>query len=319
MKAAIVIATVREENIIKFLEVWRDEFASHDLILVEDNPQRSFAISCPNFSHYSWEEIDREFGRNSWIFPRRTDCIRSYGFYKAYQRHPDMIVTLDDDCYPETKRFLEKHYERLSSPASSNAWIATGNGLLPRGVPYEKTSRELKCVINHGLWTNQPDYDALTQLVNKRLAKKFEPVNQVIPKGLYFPMCGMNLAWLPEVTAAMYFLLMGKDWPFDRFGDIWCGIFVKKICDHLGYGVRSGEPLVEHQRASNVWANLGKELPGYEINETLWQAVDSIVLSATTFTGDYRELAEKLPIQGEYWDRLRTAMRTWSDLFPEHS
>jgi hypothetical protein len=30
-----------------------------------------------------------------------------------------------------------------------------------------------------------------------------------------------DIAWRPEFTAAMYFLLMGPEYPFDRFGDIW--------------------------------------------------------------------------------------------------
>jgi hypothetical protein len=47
-------------------------------------------------------------------------------------------------------------------------------------------------------------------------------------------MCGMNIGWKRELTSAMYFMLMGKDkneknWGFDRFDDIWAGIFVKKI------------------------------------------------------------------------------------------
>lgn len=127
----------------------------------------------------------------------------------------------------------------------------------------------------------------------------------------------MNLAFRAEAAPAMYFLLMGRDWPYDRFGDIWCGLFAKKICDHLGYAVRSGDPMVEHQRASRVWANLRKELPGYEINETLWQAVDSILLEGTNFAECYGEVADKLRLDGEYGKTLRRAMRMWAELVAE--
>jgi Reversibly glycosylated polypeptide len=318
MRAVIVVPTTRQESIARFLDAWRGEFDGHHLIVVEDNPERSFELQATDLIHCSWEQIDQEFGAHAWIFPRRTDCIRSYGFYKAYQLAADMIVTLDDDCYPCTPRFLEAHYEHLTSPARSSPWVSTCKGLRPRGVPYENTSRKSRCVISHGLWTGYPDYDALTQLVSSRLDQGFEPINQVIPQGAYFPMCGMNLAWRPGVTPALYFLLMGKDWPFDRFGDIWCGILVKRICDHLGYAVKSGEPLVEHDRASNVWANLKKEIPAYEVNETFWQAVDSVRLTATTIAGAYRELSEKLPLRGEYWDCMRRSMKIWCDLFPKN-
>ena len=128
-------------------------------------------------------------------------------------------------------------------------------------------------------------------------------------------MCGMNLAFKAELAPIMYFLLMGKDWPYDRFGDIWCGVLAKKICDHLGYAVRSGQPLVDHQRASNVWENLRKEVAAYQINETIWKDVDSVVLTGTSFGDCYRELANNLTLPGDYWSKLRTAMQIWADLF----
>ena len=316
MRAAIVVPTIREKLIVSFLETWKDAFSGHVVIVVEDNPERTFDVSLPNARHYCWADIDEELGRDSWIIPRRTDCVRSYGYYKAFSAGVDLIVTLDDDCYPLGERFIERHYEKLSRPGDEDAWVSTGQGLLPRGMPYQTRQRSGECVINHGLWSKVPDFDAVTQLLNERLSQGFSPVEQVIPRGKFFPMCGMNLAFKPKIVPAMYFLLMGREWPFDRFGDIWCGIFSKRVCDHLGFAVRSGEPRIEHQRASNVWTNLRKEMPGYEVNETLWRAVDSVVLTKETVRDCYRELAEKLPLTGEYWDRLRRAMTIWAELFP---
>lgn len=316
MKAAIVVPTIREKNIVDFLAAWADEFASHDLVVVEDNPEKSFEISGANVRHFCWGDIDEELGRESWIIPRRTDCIRSFGYLKALETTPDMIVTLDDDCYPAGARFLQKHFERLSEPARESAWVSTGAGVQPRGMPYHEAFRAAECTINHGLWDRVPDFDAITQLANGRFQNEFVPIEQVVPRGKFFPMCGMNLAFRPNMVPAMYFLLMGRDWPFDRFGDIWCGIFAKKICDHLGFAVCSGDPRVEHQRASNVWTNLRKEMPGYEVNETLWKEVDSLSLTKATVRECYAELAQKLPLAGEYWDRLRLAMSVWADLFP---
>ncbi len=317
MRAAIVVPTIREESITSFLASWAQEFAQHLLIIVEDNPEPTFNISGTKLLHLSWADIENELGRDAWIIPHRSDCVRSFGYYKAAAEDVDMIVTLDDDCYPEGDGFLRQHYQKLTDPASDNAWVPTGRGTLPRGMPYRNSARRSECVINHGLWNGVPDFDAITQLTNSRFNQAFEPLNRVVPKGAFFPMCGMNLAFKPAMTPAMYFLLMGKDWPFDRFGDIWCGIFAKKICDHLGFAICSGEPLIQHQRASNVWANLQKELPGYQVNETLWQAVDSIVLTKSTVRDCYKQLADQLPLKGDYWDRLRHAMRIWADLFPE--
>ena len=315
VKAAIVVPTLRPDCIHKFLDAWRSEFAPHYLIVIEDNPEPTFNLSGNNVRHFSWSDIDAEFGKDSWIFPRRTDCIRSYGYYKAWQLQPDLIITLDDDCYPESDGFIESHWRQLNSPAVSNAWVSSGKGATPRGVPYDTLAREQECALNHGLWNNNPDLDAITVLAHKRSPQEFLILDQTIPKGAYFPMCGMNLAWKPELSPAMYFLLMGRDWPYDRFGDIWCGILVKKICDHLNLGIKSGPPYVNHQKKSDQWMNLSRESPVFKMNETFWQAVDSIALSATDISGAYKEIAEMLPLEGDYWSKLRKAMWLWLEIF----
>ena len=315
-RAIVVIPTIRKEYITEFLQAWEKEFSANDVgvIVVEDNPRRSFEIARHGVTHYSWEDIDNELKKDAWIIPRRTDCIRSYGYWKAFEQSPDFIITLDDDCLPCDEDFVQTHRHRLEHGAE-DAWTSTGRGARPRGIPYYSTERRLECVLNHGLWKNVPDYDAVTQLMSSRVELSFEPVDQTIPIGRYFPMCGMNLAFKPKLVPALYFLLMGKDYEYDRMGDIWAGIIVKKICDHLGYAVNSGKPLVDHRRASNVWNNLVKEAPGMAVNDSLWQRVDSVVLTGTNVKECYVEISEKLCMKGEYWDRLQLAMRTWSDLF----
>jgi len=171
--------------------------------------------------------------------------------------------------------------------------------------------------VNHGLWNGVPDFDAATQLVAGRVEIRGGWSDQTIPRGSYFPMCSMNLAWRREFTPAMYFLLMGRDYPFDRFGDIWAGVLAKRVADHLGLAMNSGRPAVSHERASNVFANLAKESRGLEVNETFWRAVDSVVLTAESVAGAYGQLAERLPLEGERFGQLRRAMRTWADLFGE--
>ncbi len=316
MKAAIVVPTIREPSIVRFLEAWQDEFAGHSVIVVEDNPERTFQISGKNVTHYSWAEIEDSLKDKAWIIPRRTDCVRSFGYYVASKGNFDMLVTLDDDCYPAHPDFLKEHWERLQSHAQSNAWVPTGRGWVPRGVPYSTTARYDETVVNHGMWTNVPDLDAVTQLMSMREGRTFETIDQAIPRGAYFPMCGMNVAVKPQVIPAFYFLLMGRNWPFDRFGDIWCGVMLKRICDHLRLGVQSGRPLVEHQRASNVWANLAKESSGYEVNEDFWRAVDRVELTGRTIRDCYAEMAKELPMEGEYWAKLKEAMGIWAGLFP---
>ncbi len=317
-KAVVVVPTNRESNIKEFLAAWQSNFDSVEMIVVEDSPTRTFLIDgYDNVTHYAWDDIDRDLGNDSWIISRKTDCIRSYGFLKAYSLQSDMVVTLDDDCFPPEgqRNFLQEHWSCLEKQASSDAWQTTGAGVASRGIPYYTRARQWPCVINHGLWMGVPDFDSPTQLLSARHDFSFSPVNQVIPPGSYFPMCGMNLAFRPQVIPALYFLLMGATWGVDRFGDIWSGIIVKKICDHLGFAIRSGEPSIVHRRASNVWDNLSKEANGLRSNEDFWLAIDRIVLHSDSFPDCYIEIASQLPAPGEYWCSLKQAMITWAKLF----
>lgn len=338
MKISIVVPTIRENSIKRFIEEWRNIFAEHkaNLILVEDNPDPTFEIKSNkkfNIYYYSWVDIEKDLGKDSWIIPRRSGAIKSYGFWKAYKMKSDLIIALDDDCYPienYIKNFqkgdlIKIYTENLFEKSfKENAWVSTIEKIRPRGLPYKNLEREIKSakiILNHGLWANIPDLDALSQLNIKKIPK----INQyfkniIIPKGIYFPMCGMNLGWKRELTPAMYFMLMGKDkkekpWGFDRFDDIWAGIFVKKICDHLDYRIISGYPIVWHDRASDPYKNLIKEKSGLKVNEYLWKLIDEIRLTKDDFKNCYKELAEKLNIKNQYFSKLKRAMLIWADLF----
>lgn len=314
----VVVPTIREDCIVDFLAAWCDELADAQVLIVEDNPAPSFGLGTwSNIIHYSWEDVERDLGAKAWIIPRRTDCVRSYGLWKAWQLQPDMIVTLDDDCYPDptTPGYLRQHWDRLNEQGQDDCWVSSGEGVLPRGIPYFERARHRVCVLNHGLWSRVIDFDAPTQLLQARDERPFVPIDQTFPDGKYFPMCGMNIAFRPLVSPALYFLLMGRDYPYDRFGDIWSGILLKRICDHLGYAINSGRPHIVHQRASNVFDNLRKEAPGLRVNEKLWSAVDATPLTGTTVAECYAQLA-RVPLLAEpYFEDLQRAMLEWVELF----
>jgi hypothetical protein len=316
MDAVVVVPTVREDAVAGFLDAWQGELADARVLVIEDGPTPSFAIGGGNVEHLAWNDIDDDLGDSSWIIPRGSGCVRSYGCLRAQRLRPDMIVALDDDVRPDPAHhgFLARHWERLQA-AEDHAWVSTMDDASPRGMPYFTTAREPRVVLNHGLWSVVPDFDAATQLVAERVPIPRAWSDQTIPRGRYFPMCSMNIAWRTEFTPALYFLLMGGDYPFDRFGDIWGGVLAKRVADHLGLGVNSGSPGVLHERASNVFANLAKESRGLEANETFWRAVDSVVLTADTVAGAYAELAERLPLDDERFVEMRKAMLRWTELF----
>lgn len=323
MNIFLVIPTIRS---LDFLSAWGGLLEDCHLVVVEDNPTKQ--IHAPkegfkNIHYYAWEDIRKDFGKDEWIFSRRNAGIRSYGFWKAHQLGADIIITLDDDCYPVDKDFIARHEANLSlwAPEKWSTTFPHPDFLYTRGFPYDVRNK-YPVVVSHGLWSNKMDLDAQTQLQHPDVnTPPYPSIINFIPRGQFFPMSSMNLAFKREAVPLMYFPLMGSDpngnpWGFDRFDDIWAGIFAKKICDHLELGVVSGSPFVEHKKASDVQKNLEKERPGIKTNETLWREVDKVILAGTTPASCYKELAQKIQFSKErYFEKLREAMLIWATLF----
>jgi reversibly glycosylated polypeptide/UDP-arabinopyranose mutase len=348
---ALVVPSIREASFQRFVEEWSltGLFGRVDLILVEDNPKRTFDFGMnENHVHLCWEDIDQK--EWSWIIPRRSDTVRSFGYWYAWNQGYDYLMTLDDDCYPA------KGYESLDNVHKSlltrTKWFNTLNNVRPRGVPYFNTGKR-DVHVNHGIWEGVLDYDAPQQLVDP-VPETYTHDNRIVPHGAYHPFCGMNVMWRREAIPLSYHLLMGQmlpeatnfghpaGWikpntdvfpvialdklPFDRFGDIWCGIIQKKICDHLGWVVSTGTPYIHHDRASNPFANLRKEANGIEVNEWFWQKIDAIELNPVKPENWVSPAADCYKVIGEnvksfggehslYWQKLGDAMITWSELF----
>lgn len=326
MKLAVVIPTIREQCAIRWIGEW-EELGDTRIILVEDNPEKTFKLS--GVEHYSWQDIDSDLGDDAWIIPRRTSACRSYGFLKALEGGADIIWTTDDDCYPEEGRKglflkqLEQNFsEVITTTDVTDGWWNTtySAGIYPRGYPY-RIRRQV--MVHHGLWSNVPDLDGITQLANPGLRLGPAEHVDVVPDGAFFPFCIMNVAFRREAAPLLYMLLMGQDldgerWGFDRFDDIWAGLFVKRTADHLRYAVTSGAPSVHHSRASDPHRNAELEAPGMAAHEDFWEHIAAAPLTASTPGGCYAELADAVaafpgePPRPGYWRDLAAAMRLWA-------
>ena len=348
---AVVIATNRPHQFRAWFDAWKQDLNSVAVYVIEDAPEKfdelEFISIVKDWHHYSWREIDADLGGKSWIIPRRSSAIKSYGFLKAYQAGHSSIWTLDDDCFPEEWdsgwRYpgLIEHY--LAQSRLEDSWFNTigrskgAMDLYPRGYPYGIRQTQFPVMIHHGLWSGIPDLDGITALEHHEL--KLEQCNKIerIPTGKFFPMCGMNLAFRREMTPAMYFMLQGhmkgvkwdhtdaglKALPFDRFDDIWAGLFAKKIADHLGYAVTTGAPSIVHTKLSDPTQRVIKEGPGIAANELLWEILADYDISEgwRTVKSSYSDLAgvvdsaaKALPYP-DYWKTLAEAMHTWTELF----
>jgi hypothetical protein len=248
---------------------------------------------------YDRAMVEQDLGDLSWVIPSNSSACRSFGYLVAWRmaEEGDVVLTVDNDCWPDSldPYWVAGHQQALASRATTE-WVNTMSGLSARGLPYRVRGAH-ETWLNHGLWSGVPDLDAPTWLHHPDLRLPPTPAGetQVISRGVFFPMCGMNLAWRPALTPALYFGLFGPAYGFDQFDDIWAGVLVKKICDHLGYAVRSGAPSVYHRKQSDVYVNLVKQAPGMEMNEHLWQVVADIALSGTDVVSCYTELVGQLP------------------------
>ena len=323
-KTYLVIPTIRN---LDFLKSWKNEFSNCHLIIVEDNKEKTIGLPNLNFlsiSCYSHKDIEEEFKNDSWIFSRKNAGIRSYGFWKAYEKGADVILTIDDDCFPAEDNFVKKHIDNLDLKMS-NKWQTTypnPTWMYTRGFPYQ-TRNSTSVYLSHGIWSGALDLDAKVEIGLDRLLNEepYPSFRQFLPLNVYYPMCSMNMAFKREITPLMFFPMMGENpdgehWGYNRYDDIWAGILSKKIMDHLNMGVVNGSPIVEHKKASLPKNNLKMEKDTMFMNEVLWKKIDEVKLTAKTPKECYIELAKKTVFpKSKYFKKLSEAMIIWANLF----
>jgi reversibly glycosylated polypeptide/UDP-arabinopyranose mutase len=303
----LVIPSNREKYLCEFLAAWEGKGGWDSVIVVEDGPTKTFG-------NYSWAEIAKECGDDAWIFSRKDSAIRAFGFLMAWRGGADHVLTLDDDCFPrDGGNFFGCHLEALGG---HRRWVSSVPGMRVRGLPYANVGRLKGVVANVGLWGGYPDLDAISSLalLGEGCCPSYTlPLrNQLVPRGQYIPVCGMNLCFTREALPLFYFPPMGEGQPFSRFDDIWAGVIAKRICDHLGWSISVGEPFVEHRRASDPFANLVKEAPGVAANEDFWEAVDGVRLTENTALGAVAEMGQGLaPRADPYRAKLGKALQVW--------
>lgn len=260
---AIVIPSIRPESWKIFNEGWKDLIEKHKatLITVWDGEN-------PILNHDGREfTVESIMGNDSDLIYNFNDGVRNLGFaYVAkYLPQADYIITLDDDTLPYNDT-IQDHLDALNSKVPVS-WLSTASEFM-RGFPYG-IREEAEVVLSHGVWHGVADWDAATQLILGNRPVDF--YKGPIPKGIFYPMCIMNVGFKRKLLPYFYQAPMGKKVGLDRFADIWSGIESKKVIDSKGWAVYSGKAAVRHERASNVFTNLKKEARGLEFNEDFWQ------------------------------------------------
>jgi reversibly glycosylated polypeptide / UDP-arabinopyranose mutase len=336
----IVVPSIRD---LDFLNKWKSVLYPYDFIIVQDgDPAKRLQVpSWVSYELFNRNDIEKTLGQHSWIISSQDASIRNFGFLVSNRTY---IYTLDDDCTPAPDpkcdnggschfvvNALGRHLRNLMTPSTPDFFNTLYDPYLPgsdfvRGYPYSMRSG-VPTVISHGLWMNAPDYDAPTQLLKvKERNKRYIETTITIPRGTFYPMCSMNVAFNRKLIGAAFMQgLMGEGMPWARYDDMFAGWASKACADHLGFGVKSGDPYILHNKASNPFTNLKKEYMGLFWQEDLIAFFKSLQLSAHADDAEkcYLELADKIQDRfgktHPYFHRLAKAMRIWIHLWRQRS
>lgn len=262
---AVVIPTIRPESMKIFMAAWQPLFDKHDvsLVIVEDGEK---PIVYNNEYKNAIFTADFVMGEASSCLSNFVAGIRNLGFAYIAKNYPDIeyIITLDDDEVPIGDP-IQDHIDALNMRVPVS-WMSTASEYT-RGFPYG-VRNEAEVVLSHGVWEGVLDWDAPTQLVlgSHRPAEFYKGP---IPKGIYYPMCSMNLAFKRKMLPYIYHA--PKALGVVRANDIFAGILSKREIDSHGWAAVTGYSRVLHERASNVFKNLQEEAVELELYETFWQ------------------------------------------------
>lgn len=316
VKWAVVIPTNRPDKFKEFIEAWGPLFEKHrvHLVVVQDNDGHFDDIVDSlqdveyTFRLLHWADVQARY------IPRKTDMVRSWGFYYVWkEKLSEYILTLDDDVTPIGDPF-EEYEEVFNEGAVVSDYFSVGaltsSGLEMRGFPYKDRKKQLVAV-QYGGWSGVLDYDAATQLAVPKDRQAFLPYNVPVPKGAAVTCCIMNCAFRTAVTPIMWQLPM-LEGRYNRVGDIWSGLFIKRTLDASNLAmVVNGKAQVLHDRASDPYNSLEKEAPSTWLNDHLWENLPS---------GSYRDVtdaaakffAEK---DVQYANHFMEARDEWLNLF----
>lgn len=261
------------------------------------------------------------------LIPLRSDNRRNIGYLKAVEEDCDLIISMDDDNFPDSDDFFDLHGvvgDEITTYQTStmnnwfnpftflNAQDPKGNPLniYPRGFPYSRRWEDFsaltdapkqkgKVAVNVGLWLGDPDVDALTRLTTNCTAfSKNIDDNFILGKNQLMPINTQNTALSKEAIECYYFIKMGymiDGSIMDRFGDIFSGYFLLLCVHSVGDLISINNPLVFQDRNEhNIINDLAVEFPGIKIIEDLVPFFEQGLPPSGSYTEAYSILIERL-------------------------
>ncbi|KAF3974452.1 hypothetical protein ACB098_08G003600 [Castanea mollissima] len=325
----IVIGALHSD-LTTFMNEWRPVFSQFHLIIVKD-PDLSGEIQIPegfNVDVYTRSDIDRVVGSSTSILFSGYSC-RYFGYLMSRKKY---VISIDDDCIPAKDNegslvdIVAQHITNLITPATpfffNTLYDPYRKGAdFVRGYPF--SLREgVTCALSCGLWLNLADYDAPTQALKPELRNsRYVDAVLTVPVKAMLPLSGINIAFDrelvgPALIPALKLAGEGK-FRWETMEDIWSGMCVKVISDHMGLGVKSGLPYVWRNERGNAIESLKKEWEGVKLMEEVVPFFQAVRLprSAVTAEDCVVELAkivkEQLGQSNPMFVRAAEAMAEW--------
>lgn len=318
----------------------------------EELSRKGLRVTCPTLEQQ--ETFLARIGLSAEFVPYDSDNRRNVGYLMAYEDGTDFLLSIDDDnyCRPDEDFFAE-HAVVCGGPAEQTV-IESPTGffnlcdllemegscrIYARGFPYrfrhqeDQPGTERKRVpvhINAGLWTIDPDVDAITWLVAKPHVRGFKGESIVLGETTWSPINTQNTGMLHQAIPAYYYARMGYPlggMPIDRYGDIFSGYFVQACCRHMGGFIRAGTPVAEHKRNShNYMKDAGNEWACIVLMEDLLPWLMEARLEGACYSETFRSLSFALEEAAErfrgpiwsaatrgYFHQMGYCMRAWLD------
>ena len=281
--------------------------------------QREYKVECIYLDPKSQIKYLTKFDKLNKYLSWNSVQRRNIAFLKAIETGSEIIITIDDDNFLESKNFIENHIKAFSQKnytmiSSNNGWYnvcellkeKNNNTFFHRGYPVSKRKlnaksttkkvKDKKIAINAGLWVGDPDVDSVTRLSNNIIATKYKFNNNfILNKRTNSPFNSQNTA-INSKIAPCYFLSADVG----RMDDIYASYITKKICAHLDYFISYGKPIVRQNRNNhNIWRDLELETRYHESLEVFLEYLKQIKLSKSsdTFFKATLELMNKLKLK----------------------
>ena len=294
----IVIGALHSD-LTTFMNEWRPVFSRFHLIIVKD-PDLSGEIQIAegfNVDVYTRSDIDRVVGSSTSVLFSGYSC-RYFGYLMSRKKY---VISIDDDCIPAKDNegslvdIVAQHITNLTTPATpfffNTLYDPYRKGAdFVRGYPF--SLREgVTCALSCGLWLNLADYDAPTQALKPELRNsRYVDAVLTVPVRAMLPLSGINIAFDrelvgPALIPALKLAGEGK-FRWETMEDIWSGMCVKVISDHMGLGVKSGLPYVWRNERGNAIESLKKEWEGVKLMEEVVPFFQAVRLPRSAVTAE---------------------------------